>query len=155
MALNTFSFCFSAELFISTSNLNNTLAGQSILSCKDFPPLIVWKILYHSLWHAKVSVESHLMVFMGSSLYITTCFFFAAFNIFIFIFVILITLCLGIYFFRLIFFECLYTSWTWMSVFSRLKKFTAIVSSNKISPLSLSFFSWDLYNTNISVFDTI
>ena len=39
------------------------------------------------------------------------------------IFVILITVCLGIYFFGLIFFEFLYTSWTWMSVFSRLKKF--------------------------------
>ena len=50
-------------------------------------------------------------------------------------------------FFGFILFWTLDVTWTWMLV-SFLGKFSAIISSNTTSTLSL--FSWDTYNANVS-----
>ena len=78
-------------------------------------------------------------------LYVTSCFSLAAFKILslLLFFTNLITTCLSVDLFGFILFGTLCASWTWMSVsFPRLGKFSAIISSNKLSaPFSLSSLS--------------
>ena len=73
---------------------------------------------------------------MGIPVYVTSCFSLATFKILslFLIFVILITMCLGVDPFEFILFGTLCASLTCMSAsFSRLRKFSAIISSNKLS----------------------
>ena len=66
----------------------------------------------------------------------------------------LTTICLGVslLFFNLILTRVLSASWIWLSVsFSRLKKFSAIISSSFCPLFSLSFF-WDFYDMKATMF---
>ena len=51
----------------------------------------------------------------------------------------------------------LHAFWIWMSVsFSKLRKFSAIIFSNKnFVPFSLFFFFWNFYHMNIITFDGV
>ena len=90
----------------------------------------------HSLLAFKVSAGKSARSLMGFPLYVITCFSLAAFKIlslFLSFF-----MCLSVFLFGFILFGTLWVSWTWMS-FSRLGKFSAIISSNNFSgPFSLS-----------------
>ena len=56
VVLNSLNFCWSGKLLISPSNLNESLAGQSILGCRLFS-CITLDISCHSLLAYRVSVE--------------------------------------------------------------------------------------------------
>ena len=105
MVLNSFSFCLSIKLLISPSNLNDSLVGQSILSCRFFP-FSTLSISCHSLLACKVSAEKSGDSLMEILLYVTSCSSLAAFKILSLpsIFAVLIVMCLGADFFGLIFF---------------------------------------------------
>ena len=139
--LNSFSFCLSVKLSISSSNVNNSLAGQSILSCRFFL-FITLNISCHSLLACRASAEKSADSLMGVPLYVICYFSIAAFNILslFLIFVSLITLCLCVFLFGLILYGTLCASQTWMTIFfPRLGKFSAIISSNIFSgPFCLS-----------------
>ena len=79
--LNSLRFCFSANLLISLSNLNEILAGQSYL-CYRFFPFITLNISCHSLLDCRVSAEKSFDKIMRIPLYVTFYFSLAAFNIF-------------------------------------------------------------------------
>ena len=71
------------------------------------------------------------------------------------IFVGLITMCLGVFLLGFILPGTLCASWTWLTIsFPMLGKFSAIISSNIFSFLSLSSF-WDPYNVNVDVFNVV
>ena len=76
---------------------------------------------------------------MGVSLCVMCCFSLAAFNSLSLIFVVLLTMCLGVFLCRLILCGTICASWTWVTVsFPRLVKFSAIIPSNIFSgPFSL------------------
>ena len=59
--LNSLSFCLSEKVFISPSNLNESLAGQSILGWR-FSPFITLSISCHSLLACRVSAEKNLLI---------------------------------------------------------------------------------------------
>ena len=86
----------------------------------------------------RVSAEKSAENLMGVLLFITCCFFLAAYILSL-SFAILMAMCLDVIFFGLILFGTLFVSWTWMSVsFPRLGKFSAIIPSDKLSaPFSL------------------
>ena len=137
--LNSFSFCLSVEILISPSNMNKNLDGWSILACRFFP-FITLNISCHFLLACRVSAEKSADSFMGVPLYVICCFSLIAFNILSLslIFVILITMCLGMFLFGLILYWTLCASWTRVTVsFSRLGKFSAMMSqifSQALSP---------------------
>ena len=56
VVLNSLGFCLSIKVLIFSSNLNESLAGQSILGCRLFP-FITLNILCHSLLACRVSAE--------------------------------------------------------------------------------------------------
>ena len=72
----------------------------SVLGCRFFP-FITLNFLCHSLLACKVSAEGTAESFMGIPLYVTCCFFLAAFNVLCLslIFFILVTICLGVFLF--------------------------------------------------------
>ena len=80
MVLNSLSVCLSVKLLISLSNLNESLAGSSILGCRFFPFIAKYIVLFLSGLQgcAENSADNH----MGIPLYVICCFFFIAFNIF-------------------------------------------------------------------------
>ena len=90
-----------------------------------------------------------------NSLVQAACFPLADFKILSLLFAILTTMCLDIDFSGFILFGFLCDSWTWMSVsFPKLRRFLAIISSNKLSNKFFSLFSfWDPYNANVSIPD--
>ena len=73
------------------------------------------------------------------TLYVTSCFSFAAFKI-LYLWIYFSYSVFGVILFRFISFGTLCASWTWMSVsFARLGKFSTIISSNRFSvPFCLS-----------------
>ena len=97
--MNSVSFCLSVKLLISLLNLNESLAGWSILGCRFFP-YITLSILCHFLLACSVSAEKSADNLMGIPLYVICWFSLVAFNINIFsvslIFVSLINMCLGV-----------------------------------------------------------
>ena len=99
----------------------------------------------HSLLACKVSAEKSAYNVMGVFLHVTSCFSLTVFKILSLslVFAILIIMCLGVDLFGFILFGTLCASSTWMSVsFSRLGKFSAIISSDKFSaPFSVSSLS--------------
>ena len=95
---NSLNFCLSGKLLISPSNLKESLVGQSILGCRLFP-FITLNISCHSLLVCRVSVEKLANRLIGVPLCIICHFFFVAFKVLSLslIFVILITICLGVF----------------------------------------------------------
>ena len=65
--LISLSFCFSAKVLISPSNLNESLAGSSNLGWRIFP-FITLSISCHSLLACRVSVEKNLLITLSGSL---------------------------------------------------------------------------------------
>ena len=82
----------SVKLLISPSNLNKSIAEQSILGCRLFP--FPFKCIVPLSSVCKVSAENSADNFMEISLYVICCFPLVSFNIFSFslIFVSLITM---------------------------------------------------------------
>ena len=94
-------------------------------------PLLLEKLLEKSLWSA-VSAEKAAGSVMGIPLHVICCYSLAASKVFSLplIFVILITMCLGVLLFGLILHETLCDSWPWVTVsFPMLGKFSSIMSS--------------------------
>ena len=87
MVLNSLSYCLSVKLLISLSNLNEILAGYSILGFRLFP-FITLNISYHSLLACRIApdksavkcMELPCMLFVIFPLFILTFFF--VFNFF-------------------------------------------------------------------------
>ena len=73
MVLNSLSFCLSTKFFISPSNLNESLAGQSILGCRFFP-FITLNISCHSLLNCRVSAAKSAHNLLAISLHFICCF---------------------------------------------------------------------------------
>ena len=139
MVLNFLNFCLSGKLLNSPSNLKESLAGQSILGYRFFP-FITLNILCHFLLVCRVYDEKLADKPMGIRLYVICCFSLVAFNILFLslIFVILITMCLGVFLFGFILPETLYTSCTWLTIsFPMLGKFSLISSNIFLCPYSL------------------
>ena len=130
--LNSLSFCLSVKLLISSSYLNEILAGYSNLGCRLFS-LITLSMSCHSLLASRVSIERSAVTPMGIPLCVICCFSLAAFNIcsFHLIFVNLINICLGVFHLGFILFWSLWVSWTCLTIsFPILGKFSAIISSS-------------------------
>ena len=140
VVLNSPNFCLSEKLFISTSILNEILAGYHNLGCGFFP-FSTLNISCCSLLACRVSSERSAVQRMGFPWHVTCCFFLAAFNILssCLVFVNLNSMCLGVFLLGFILYGTLCVSWTWLTVFfSMLGKISTIISS-KI--FSYTFFS--------------
>ena len=140
VVLNSLNFCFSEKFFISPSILNEILAGYSNLGCRFFP-FSTLNISCHSLLACRVSAKRSAVKSMGFPLYVTFCFSLAVFNILslCFIFVSLISMCLGMFLLGFILYGTVCTSWTWLTIyFSMLRKFSTIILSKFSRTLSFS-----------------
>ena len=70
------------------------------------------------------------------------------------VFVILVTVCLGVFLIGLILYGFLFISQTWVTVsFPRLGRFSTTISPNILGELFDSLLLWNTYNVNISVLD--
>ena len=98
VVLNSPNFCLSEKLFISPSILNEILAGYNNLGCR-FSPFSTLNISYHSLLACRVFAERSAVKHMQFPLYVSCCFFLAAFNNLsvCLVFVSLISMCLGVF----------------------------------------------------------
>ena len=135
MVLNSLNFCLFEKLFISPSILNEILAGYSNLGCWFFS-FSTLNISCYSLLACRVSAERSAVKCMGFPLYVTYCFFLAAFNILslCLVFISLINMSLGVFLLGFILYGTLCASWTWLTVsFSMLGKFSSIMSSKIFS----------------------
>ena len=96
VVLNSLNFGLSEKLYISPSTLNEILAGSSNLGYRLFP-FSTLNISCHSLLVCRVSAERSAVKDMRFPLYVTYCFFLAAFNIIslCLVFVNFISMCLG------------------------------------------------------------
>ena len=95
MALNSLNFCLAEKLLISPLMLDEILARYSNLGWRFFP-FSTLNISFHSLLACRVSAERSAVKHMGFPLYVTCCFFLAAFNSLslCLVFVSLINMCL-------------------------------------------------------------
>ena len=145
----------SEKLFISPSVLNEILAGYCNLGCRFFS-LNALNISCHSLLVCRLSVERSAIKRMGFSLYVTCCFFLAAFNI--------LSLCLV--FVRLVcILACLSFDLTRMRLFVPLglkidyflfhvgEIFNYSLFKNFLLQFPFLFFFWDPYDSNVVAFD--
>jgi len=101
------------------------LLGRVFFGCRFFP-FMTLNISCHTLLACRVSVEKSADQLMGVPLYVIFHFPRVAFNILSLslIFVSLITMCLGVFLFRLILPGTLCASWTWLTIsFPVLGKF--------------------------------
>ena len=98
MTLNSLNFCLSGKIFISSSVLNEIVAGYSNLGCRFFT-FSTLNISCHSLLAYRDSEERVAIKCMGFPLYVTYCFSLAAYNILslCLVFVNLISMCLGMF----------------------------------------------------------
>ena len=69
VVLNSLKFCLSRKLLISSSDLNENLAGWSFLGCKFFP-FITLNISCPSVLACRVSVEKSADSLMGVPLHV-------------------------------------------------------------------------------------
>ena len=115
--LNSLKFCLSRKLLISSSDLNENLAGWSFLGCKFFP-FITLNISCHSLLACRVSVEKSADSLMGVPLYVICHFPLVAFNILSLslIFVGVIIVCLGVFLLGFMLPGTLCASWSWLII---------------------------------------
>ena len=113
VVLNFVNFCLSGKLFTFPSILNEILAGYSNLGCRFFP-FSTLSISCHSLLACRVSAEKSAVKHIGFPLYVTCCFYLAAFNILslCLVFVSLINLCLGVFLLGFLLHGTLSASWT-------------------------------------------
>ena len=117
MLLNSLNFCLSVKLLISSSSMNEILAGYSNLVCRFFSFQHFKYILPFSSglqrFCGKIAV-----ILVGIPLYVTCCFSLAAFNVFSLClsFVSLIKGCLGIFLLMFILYGTLWVSWTWVAL---------------------------------------
>ena len=140
VVLNFLNFCLSEKLFISSSVLNEILAGCSNLGCRFFP-FGTLNISCHSLLACRVSAERWAVKRMGFPLCFTRCFSLAAFNILslYLVFVRLISMCLGVFLLGFILYGTLCDSCTWVIIsFCMLGRFSTMISSKIFSYLSCS-----------------
>ena len=127
--LNSLSFCLSVKPLISPSNLDESLAGKSIPSCR-FEPFIT--LLPHSLLVCRVSAYNLLLALWEFPYVLFVAF--PLFNIFSLIFVSLIIVCFYVLFLlELILYGTLCASWTWVSFLPMIGKFSVITSWNILS----------------------
>ena len=140
VVLNYLNFCLSGKLLISPSDLNKSLARQSIFGCRFFP-FISLNISYHSLLACRVSVEKSVDNLMRIPLYVICSFPLVAFNILSFNFCQFdyhVSRCVPPW----VYLAWDSDSWTWLTIsFSMLGKFLAMISSNTFTfsgPFSLS-----------------
>ena len=98
VVLNSLNFYSSEKLFISPPILSEILAGSSNLGCR-FSPFSTLNISYHSLLACRVFAERSAVKHTQFPLYVTCCFFLAAFNnlSLCLILVSLISMCLGVF----------------------------------------------------------
>ena len=80
LVLNSLDFCLSIKLLSSPSILNEIFARYSNLGCRFFS-FSTLNISCHSLLICRISAERSTVNCMGFPLYVTCCFFLAAFNI--------------------------------------------------------------------------
>ena len=157
MALNSLSFCLSVKISIFPLNLNENLAGQSILGCRLFP-FIALNITCHSVMACRVSAEKSGDNLMGVSLFVNYCFFLVAFNIssLSLTFVCLITVCLTVFLpgFILPGTDCASLIQVTVS-FPRLGKFQLLSLQIFSQVLSLSSSFWDPYSANVAAFKVV
>ena len=135
MILNSLNFCLYEKLLISPSIWNEILAMYSNLVYRFFP-FSTLNISCHSLLACRVSAEISAVKCLGFPLYVTCCFFLAAFNILYLclVFVSLSSMCLGMFLLGFILYGTLCPSWTWLTIsFSMLGKFSTIISSKIFS----------------------
>jgi len=111
VVLNSLNFCLSEKLLISSSILNEILAGYSHLG--RFFPFSTLNISWHSLLPCRVSAERSVVKCMGFPLYVTCCFSFAAFSILslCLVFVSLVSMCLGMFLLGFVLYGTLCASW--------------------------------------------
>ena len=137
------------KLLISPSNLNEIQARQSILGCRFFP-FITLNILGQSLLACRVSVEKSAYIILLVCVYVIGHFTFVAFNILSLslIFVILITVCLGVFLLGFILPGTFCTSWAWLTTsFPLVREVFSLISSNIfLGPFSLLL---EPYNGNV------
>ena len=141
VVLNSLSFCFSVNLLISPTYLNEILTGYSNLGCSCFLFLfffffITLSMPCHSLLAWRVSIERSAVILMGIPLCAICSFSLAAFNIYslCLIFVNLINMCLVVFHLGFVLFGTLWVSWTWVIIsFPILGKFSTIISSSIFS----------------------
>ena len=100
MVLNSLNFYLSEKFLISSSILNEILAGYSNLGCRFFP-FRTLNVSCHSLLAGRVSAERSAVRRMRFPFYVTCCFSLAAFNILslCLTFVSFISMCLGVFLF--------------------------------------------------------
>uniref|UniRef100_A0A8D1IRT3 Uncharacterized protein n=1 Tax=Sus scrofa TaxID=9823 RepID=A0A8D1IRT3_PIG len=110
--LISLSFCFSAKVLISPSNLNESLAGSSNLGWRIFP-FITLSLSCHSLLPCRVSAEKSADNLLGVPLYVVCFFSLAAFKIFSLslILVSLMNMCLGVFLLGFILYGTRCASW--------------------------------------------
>ena len=113
VVLNSLNFCLPEKLLISSSILNEVLAGYSNLGCRFFP-FNTLNIFCYSVLACRVSVERSAVKHMGFPLYVTCCFSLAAFSILYLclVFVSLFSMCLGMFLFGFILYGTLCAFWT-------------------------------------------
>ena len=113
VTLNSLNFCLSENLFSSPSILNEILAVYCNLGCTFFL-FSALNISCHSLLACKDSAERSAVKHMGFPLYVTCCFFLAAFHALslCLVFVSLISMCLGMFLLGFILYGILCASWT-------------------------------------------
>ena len=115
MVLNSLNFCLSGKLLISPSNLNKSLAGQSVPGYSFFP-LLTLNISCHSLWLVEFLLRNQLIILWEFPC--TLSFFLCYFYYFIFVF--------NFYHFGYYLFWCvppwvypdrtLCSSWSWLTI---------------------------------------
>ena len=132
------------KALISPSNQNECLAGRSILGCRFFP-FSTLNIMHDSLLACRIYAEKSADSLICVPLYEIGCFSLVAFNILSLslIFVILITMCLGVFIFGLIPYGTHCASWTWVTVsfFQVREVFRYYIFKCVLSPF-LSLFSF-------------
>ena len=149
MVLNSLSFCFSVNLLISPTYLNEILTGYSNLGCSCFLFLFFFFFITlimpcHSLLAWRVSIERSAVILIGIPLCDICCFLLVAFNIYslCLIFVNLINMYLGVFCLGFILFGTLWVSCSWVIIFFPiLGKFSTIISS---------IFSWSFFLSSSS-----
>ena len=128
MVPNSLNFCLFKNLLSYLSILNEILARYHHFGCRFFP-FSNLHISCHSLLAYRVSAEISAVKHMGFPLYVTCCFSLAAFNIlsWCFVFVSLISVCLGMFLLGFLLYRTLHASRLTLS-FSMLGKFSTIFS---------------------------
>ena len=113
VVLNSFNFCLSEKLFISSSILNEILVGYSNLGCRFFL-FSTLNISCHSLLPCRVSAGRSVVKHMGFPLYFAYYSSLACFNILslCLFFVSLINMCLEVFLLGLNLYETLCAFWT-------------------------------------------